>query len=153
MEMNIPDNPEEDVISKKGRKKTTEKDNPFLEVEKIPKKSKSGPPDKSVGDRLMDMELFQNKYNRMWIFGKRVFGFVSIFNIERGDAGYNCRPISEAHLKEMKTWLFNYAFIPKNYPNFLTIVPADRRQKPIILTKFKIVPFTSLMDNTCWLHA
>ena len=53
----------------------------------MPKKSKSGPPDKTVGDRLMDMELFKNKYNRVWIFGEEVCGFVSIFNIERGDAG------------------------------------------------------------------
>ena len=124
----IPDNPEEDVIPTKGRKKTADV-SPFLDVEKLPKKSKSGPPDKSVGDRLMDMELFKNKYNRVWIFGEGVCGLVSIFNIERGDAGYNCRPISEAHLKEMKTWLFNYAFMPKNYPNFLTIVHVDRSRK------------------------
>ena len=125
----IPDNPEENVIPTKGRKKAADV-SPFLEVEKLPKKSKSGPPDKSVGDRLMDMELFKNKYNRVWIFGEGVFGLVSIYNIERGDAGYNCRPILAAHLKEMKTWLFNYAFMPKNYPNCLTIVPADRSRKP-----------------------
>jgi hypothetical protein len=136
LEVAIPDNAEEDVLSKKGRKKTAEV-SPFLEVEKIPKKSKSGPTDKTVGDRLMDMELFKNKYNRVWIFGEGVSGFVSIFNIERGDAGYNCRPISEAHLKEMKTWLFNYAFILKNYPNFLTIVPSDRSRKPATFDEVK----------------
>jgi hypothetical protein len=136
LEVAIPDNAEEDVLSKKGRKKTAEV-SPFLEVEKIPKKSKSGPIDKTVGDRLMDMELFKNKYNRVWIFGEGVSGFVSVFNIERGDAGYNCRPISEAHLKEMKTWLFNYAFIPKNYPNFLTIVPSDRSRKPATFDEVK----------------
>ena len=129
IEAAIPENADEDVSPKKGKKKTAEV-SPFLEVEKIPKRSKSGPIDKPVGDRLMDMELFKNKYNRVWIFGEGVSGFVSIFNIERGDAGYNCRPISDAHLKEMKTWLFNYAFIPKNYPNFLTIVPADRSRRP-----------------------
>lgn len=128
-DLTVPDNPEEDVITKKGKKKTAEP-SPFLEVEKIPKRSKSGPPDKSVGDRLMDMEIFKNKYNRVWIFGEGVSGFVNVSNIERGDAGYNCRPISDAHLKEMKTWLFNYAFMPKNYPNFLTIVPSDRSRKP-----------------------
>ena len=32
-------------------------------------------------------------------------------------------------MKEMKTWLFNYVFMPKNYLNFLTIVPADRSRK------------------------
>ena len=128
-DLTVPDNPEEDVITKKGKKKTAEP-SPFLEVEKIPKRSKSGPPDKSVGDRLMDMEIFKNKYNRVWIFGEGVSGFVNVSNIERGDAGYNCRPISYAHLKEMKTWLFNYAFMPKNYPNFLTIVPSDRSRKP-----------------------
>jgi hypothetical protein len=48
----------------KGRKKTAEV-SPFLEVEKIPKKSKSGPPNKTVGDMLMDMELFKNKYNKV----------------------------------------------------------------------------------------
>jgi hypothetical protein len=125
----IPENADEDAIPQKGKKKTAEV-SPFLELEKIPKKSKSGPVDKTVADRLMDMELFKNKYNRVWIFGEGVSGLVSIFNIERGDAGYNCRPISDAHLKEMKTWLFNYAFIPKNYPNFLTIVPADRSRRP-----------------------
>jgi hypothetical protein len=49
-----------------------------LEVEKIPKRSKSGPLDKSVGDRLMDMEIFKNKYNRVWIFGKGVSGYHAI---------------------------------------------------------------------------
>ena len=136
LEAAISDNEDEDVISNKGRKKTAEL-SPFLEVEKIPKKSKTGPEDKTVGDRLMDMELFKNKYNRVWIFGEGVSGFVSILNIERGDAGYNCRPISEAHLKEMKTWLFNYAFIPKNYPNFLTIVPSDRSRKPASFEEVK----------------
>lgn len=136
LEAVIPDNPEEDVIPKKGKKKTAEV-SPFLEVEKIPKKSKSGPPDKTVEDRLMDMSLFKNKYDRVFIFGEGVSGFVSIFNIERGDAGYNCRPISAAHLKEMKTWLFNYAFLPKNYPNFLTIVPSDRRRKPTCFDEVK----------------
>lgn len=92
LQANIPDNPEEDVIPKKERKKTTDL-SPFLEVEKVPKKSKSGPRDKSVGDRLMDMEVFKNKYNRVWIFYEEVSGFVSIFNIERGNAGYNCKPI------------------------------------------------------------
>ena len=78
----------------------------------------------------MDIELFKNKYNRVWIFGEGVSGFVSIHNIEHGDAGYNCRSIFEAHLKEMKTWLFNCAFMPKTHPNFLTIVPSDRRRRP-----------------------
>jgi hypothetical protein len=121
--------PTEDVPSKRGKKKIAE-DSPFLELKKIPKRSMHGPPDKSVGDRLMDMEVFKDKYKRVWIFGEGVNGFVSIDNIERGDAGYNCRPISDAHLREMKTWLFNYAFIPKIHPNFLTIVPSDRRRKP-----------------------
>ena len=112
----VKDTPNEDVMSKKGKKKVAE-EIPFLELEKIPKKSIHGPPDKSVGDRLMDMELFKNKYNRVWIFGEGVNGFMNIKNIERGDAGYNCRPISDAHLKEMKTWLFNYVFIPKIHPN------------------------------------
>lgn len=125
----IPDSPEADVGAKRGKKKPIV-EAPFLELEKAPKKSKSGPPDKSVQDRLMDLELFKNKYKRVWIFGEGVSGDVSVFNIQRGDAGYNCRPISEAHLKEMKTWLFNYAFLPKTHPNFLTIVPADRREKP-----------------------
>lgn len=129
MQETIPDNPKEDVIPTKGRKKTADV-SPFLEVEKLPKKSKSGPPDKSVGDMLMDIVLFKNKYNRVWILGEGVSGPVNIFNIERGDAWHNCRPILEAHLKEMKMWLFNYVFIPKNYPNFLTIVPADRSRKP-----------------------
>lgn len=84
----------------------------------------------------MDMELFKNKYSKVWIFGEGGNRFVSIHNILRGDPGYNCRPISQAHLKEMKTWLFNYAFIPKIHPNFLTIVPSDRRRKP---TKFEEV--------------
>ena len=125
----VEENPREVAVPTKGKKKVAE-DSPFLELEKIPRRSIHGPPDKSVGDRLMDMELFKNKYRRVWIFGEGVNGYVSIHNIERGDAGYNCRPISEAHLKEMKTWLFNYAFIPKIHPNFLTIVPADRRRKP-----------------------
>jgi hypothetical protein len=132
----VEDTPEEDASSKKGKKKVAE-ESPFLELEKIPKRSIHGPPDKSVGDRLMDLELFKNKYNRVWIFGEGVNGFVSIDNIERGDAGYNCRPISEAHLKEMKTWLFNYAFIPKIHPNFLTIVPSDRRRKPATFDEVK----------------
>ena len=136
LEVAIPDNPDEDVIPKKGKKKTAEV-SPFLEVEKVPKKSKSGPPDKTMGDMLMDMKLFKNKYNRVWIFGEGVCGFVSIFNIERGDAGYNCHPISDAHLKEMKTWLFNYAFLPKNYPNFLTIVPSDRSRRPTSFEEVK----------------
>jgi hypothetical protein len=125
----VEDNPSEDVGSKKGKKKVVE-ESPFLELEKIPKHSSAGPPDKSVGDRLMDLMLFKNKYNRVWIFGEGVNGFVSIENIDLGDAGYNCRPISDAHLREMKTWLFNYAFVPKIHPNFLTIVPSDRRRKP-----------------------
>ena len=128
-EMIVEDTPAEDVVAKRGKKKIVE-DSPFLELEKIPRRSIHGPPEKSVGDRLMDMELFKNKYNRVWIFGEGVNGFVNIANIERGDAGYNCRPISDAHLREMKTWLFNYAFIPKIHPNFLTIVPSDRRRKP-----------------------
>ena len=133
----IPDNAEEEeVIPTKGKKKPAEV-SPFLEIEKLPKKSKSGPPDKTVGDRLMDMDLFKNKYRRVWIFGEGVSGLVSIFNIERGDAGYNCRPISDAHLKEMKTWLFNYAFMPKNYPNFLTIVPSDRSRRPANFDEIK----------------
>jgi hypothetical protein len=37
----------------------------------------------------------------------------------------------------MKTWLFNYAFIPKNYPNFLTIVPSDRSRKPTTFDEVK----------------
>jgi hypothetical protein len=127
--LTVQDNPEEDVPSKKGKKKTSEP-SPFIEVEKIPKKSKSGPPDKSVGDRLMDMQIFKNKYNRVFIFGEGISGYVDISNVERGDAGYNCRPISDAHLREMKTWLFNFAFMQKTYPNFLTIVPADRSAKP-----------------------
>jgi hypothetical protein len=129
VDLSLSDNPDEDVGPKKGKKKITET-SPFLEIEKIPKKSKTGPPDKSVGDRLMDMEIFKNKYNRVFIFGEGISGYVSVTNIERGDAGYNCRPISEAHLKEMKTWLFNYAFMQKVYPNFLTIVPLDRSTKP-----------------------
>lgn len=129
LDLTVPDNPDEDVVPTKGKKKTVEP-SLFLEIEKIPKKSKSGPPDKPVVDRLMDLDIFKSKYQRVWIFGKRVSGFVNISNIERGDAGYNCRPISEAHLREMKIWLFNYAFMPKNYPNFLTIVPTDRNTKP-----------------------
>ena len=136
LDLTVLDNPEEDVVSKKGKKKTVET-SPFLEVEKIPKRSKSGPPDKSVGDRLMDMEIFKAKYNRVWIFGEGVTGYVNVSNIERGDAGYNCRPISDAHLREMKTWLFNFAFMPKNYPNFLTIVPADRSRKPASFEEVK----------------
>jgi hypothetical protein len=136
LEVVVPDNTEEDVIPAKGKKKTAEV-SPFLELEKIPKRSKDGPPDKTVGDRLMDMELFKNKYNRVWIFGEGVTGLVSISNIERGDAGYNCRPISEAHLREMKTWLFNFAFVPKNYPNFLTIVPSDRSRRPSSFDEIK----------------
>ena len=127
-EMEIEDTPSEEIVAKKGKKKTDE--SPFLELEKIPKRSMHGPPDKSVGDRLMNMELFKNKYKRVWIFGEGINGFVSIDNIEIEDAGYNCRPISEAHLREMKTYLFNYAFIQQAYPNFLTIVPSDRRRKP-----------------------
>ena len=123
--MIVEDTPGEDVVSKRGKKKTSD-DSFFLELEKILKRSMHGPPDKSVGDMLMDMKLFKNKYKRVWIFVEGVNGYVSIDNIERGDVGYNCRPISEAHLKEMKTWLFNYAFIPKIHPNFLTIVPSDR---------------------------
>ena len=119
----------EDVAPKRREKKTADH-SLFLEFEKIPKRSKSGPPDKSIEEKLMDMELFKNKYNRVWIFGEGISGFISIHNIERGDAGYNCRPISEAHLKEIKTWLFTYAFRPKTHPNFLTIVPSDRRRKP-----------------------
>lgn len=129
LDFTVPDNPDEDVVPTKGKKKTA-KPSHFLEIEKIPKKSKSGPPDKPVVDRLMDLDIFKSKYQRVWIFGERVSGFVNISNIERGDAGYNCRPISEAHLREMKIWLFNYAFMPKNYPNFLTIVPTDRNTKP-----------------------
>ena len=125
----VEDTPSEDVAAKKGKKKPAE-ESPFLEIEKIPRRSIHGPPDKSVGDRLMDMENFKNKYSKVWIFGEGVNGMVSIHNILRGDAGYNCRPISEAHLKEMKTWLFNYSFIPKNHQNYLTIVPSDRRRKP-----------------------
>ena len=136
LEAPIAENLDEDVNPKKGKKKTADV-SLFLEVEKLPKKSKSGPPDKIVQDMLMDMEIFKNKYNRVWIFGEGVSGFVSIFNIERGDAGYNCRPISEAHLREMKTWLFNYAFLPKNYPNFLTIVPSDRSRKPTSFEEVK----------------
>ena len=132
----VEDTPGQDVVSKRGKKKTSD-DSPFLELEKIPKRSMHGPPDKSVGNMLMDMELFKNKYQRVWIFGEGVNGYVSIDNIERGDAGYNCRPISEAHLKEMKTWLFNYAFIPKIHPNFLTIVPSDRRTKPFSFEEVK----------------
>jgi hypothetical protein len=132
----VEDTDGQDVVSKRGKKKTPE-DSPFLELEKIPKRSMHGPPDKSVGDRLMDMELFKNKYQRVWIFGEGVNGYVNIDNIERGDAGYNCRPISEAHLKEIKTWLFNYAFIPKIHPNFLTIVPSDRRTKPFNFEEVK----------------
>lgn len=49
----------------------------------------------------MDMEFFKNKYNRVWIFGEGVSEFVSILDIERGDACYNCQPISDAHLKEI----------------------------------------------------
>ena len=98
----------------------------------------------------MNMELFKNKYNRVWDFGEGVFGLISIFNIERGDAGYNCRPISEAHLKEMKTLLFNYAFMPKNYPNFLRIVPANRSRKPANLTKLETTHFTLSIDNIRW---
>ena len=132
----VEDTPSEDVVPKKGKKKVAE-ESPFLELEKIPKRSIHGPPDKSVGDRLMDMDLFKNKYKRVWIFGEGVNGYVNIDNIERGDAGYNCRPISDAHLKEMKTWLFNYAFIPKIHPNFLTIVPSDRRRRPASFEEVK----------------
>lgn len=129
LDLTVQDNPEEDENQRKGKKKPSDP-SPFLEVEKIPKKSKSGPPDKSVGDRLMDLEVFMKKYSRVFIFGEGVSGYVNIANVERGDAGYNCRPISEAHLREMKTWLFNFAFMQKNHPNFLTIVPADRSSKP-----------------------
>lgn len=128
--------PSENIVAKKGKKKVVD-DSPFLELEKIPKRSPGGPPDKSVGDRLMDMEHFKNKYKNVWIFGEGVNGFVSIDNIERGDAGYNCRPISDAHLKEMKTWLFNFAFMQKSHPNHLTIVPADRRRKPTSFDEVK----------------
>ena len=129
MNLTVQDNPDEDVNPKKRKKKPSEP-SPFLEVKKIPKKSKSGPPDKSVEDRLMDMQIFKNKYNRVFIFGEGISGCVNIANVERGDAGYNNRPVSEVHLREMKTWLFNFAVMQKTYPNFLTIVPADRSAKP-----------------------
>ena len=149
----VEDTPGQDVVSKRGKKKTSD-NSPFLELEKIPKRSMHRPPDKSVGDRLMDMELFKNKYQRVWIFGEGVNGYVSIDNIERGDAGYNCRPISEAHLKEMKTWLFNYAFIPKIHPNFLTIVPSDRRTKPFSFEEVKDKSFHVVNGQhtlaACW---
>lgn len=29
---------------------------------------------------LMDIELFKNKYNRVWIFGENIFRFVIISN-------------------------------------------------------------------------
>ena len=44
-------------------------------------------------------------------------------------------------MKEMQIWLFNYAFMPKNYPNFLTIVPADRRLKPVNFDEVRDMPF------------
>ena len=84
-EMVIEDTPSEDIVSKRRKKKTTE-ESPFFKLEKIPKRSMHGPPDKSVGDRLIELELFKNKYNRVWIFGEGVNGFESIDNIERGDA-------------------------------------------------------------------
>ena len=127
--MLVEDTPVDDAASSKGKRKAAD-ESPFLELEKIPRRSLLGPPDKTVGDRLLDMQHFKNKYNRVWIFGEGPNGFVNIINIERGDAGYNCRPISKAHLREMKTYLFNYAFIPKTYPNFMTVVPADRRRRP-----------------------
>lgn len=89
----------------------------------------------------MDMELFNNKYNKVWIFGERIYGFVSVFNIEHGDVEYNCRPISKAHLKEMKIWLFNYTFMLKNYPNFLIIVPSYRSRKPTNFDEVKDISF------------
>jgi hypothetical protein len=135
-DMIVEDNSSEEVAPKRGRKKTTDPSH-FLELEKIPKRSKSGPPDKAVGDMLMDMELFKNKYNRLWIFGEGVSGFVSIHNIKHGDSGYNCRPISEAHLKEMKTWLFKHAFMPKTHPNYITTIPSDRRRRPVNFNEVK----------------
>ena len=60
--MIVEDNSSQDVVSKKGKKKVAE-DSPFLELEKIPNQSIYGPPNKSVGDMLMDMKLFKNKYN------------------------------------------------------------------------------------------
>lgn len=57
------------LLQKKGKKKPAE-DSLFLEIEKIPRRSIHGPPDKSVGDRLMDMENFKNKYSKVWIFGE-----------------------------------------------------------------------------------
>ena len=61
-DMIVEDNSSQDVVSKKGKKKVAE-DSPFLELEKIPKQSIYGLPNKSVGDMLMDMKLFKNKYN------------------------------------------------------------------------------------------
>ena len=49
---------------RRERKKTPNSSH-FLEVKNIPKKLKRGLLDKSVGDMLMDMELFKNKYNRV----------------------------------------------------------------------------------------
>ena len=79
---------DKDVVPNK-RKKKTPNTSLFNEVEKIPKRSKSGPPDKLVGDMLMDMELFKNKYNKVWMFGEGFYRFVSIFNIERRDTTCN----------------------------------------------------------------
>lgn len=127
--MLVEDTPVDDDASNKGKKKTAD-ESPFLELEKIPKRSISGPPDKTVGDRLLEMQVFKNKYKRVWIFGEGPNGSINIDNIEVGDASFNCRPISQAHLREMKTYLFNYAFIPKTKQTFLTVVPSDRRRRP-----------------------
>ena len=149
LEVIIPDNPEEEVIPKKGKKKTTDLSQ-FLEVEKVPKKSKNGPPGKSVGVMLMNIKLFKNKYNRLWIFGEGVSGFVSIFYIERGDARYNCRPISEVHLKEMRldnsTMSSCQRIIPTSSQLFLQI----EIKNPPILMKLKTICFTLSMNNRRW---
>ena len=84
----IQENLDKDVVPNEGKKKAPDT-SLFNEVEKIPKRSKSGPPDISVGDMLMDMELFKNKYSKVWMFGEGSYRFVSIFNIERRDTTCN----------------------------------------------------------------
>ena len=90
-------------------------------------------PSRQIGWRHVDgFDVVEEQVQRVWIFGEGVNSFVSIENIEIGKCRVQLLTHYGGALEGDEDLVIQLAFIMQVYPNFLTIVPSDRRRKPTI---------------------